>query len=553
MTEETGEEFNKKNFLEYYLQKQKELSRRQRQYKTVLSTKLRSRKETIVTQSYQNTIDQLRAEKDTLRAQIWVASGETFRRQNNRAIRNIQCHIACQEHLGDDIRHTKESISNLEREISRVNRQVYDLNRRTVPDSQHQAHVARVRKKLDILENQLEVGVRSECAFTAINSELRGELIMLLHHRTSFNDIYTKLAQRLNSDRKYIVDLIDYALGTFERCINAYEKMSILNKKDAKDHELRMVEMQAIMRRKAADAANYEFMDCKGHERIMDDLQPKEYQRRERFRQQHRKKINLYNDVLQKIFAYTNSKDVDAVLTKFMEEKGIYYSYFTYSNELSYHMTILNKSVNQLYNEVAELKFTNHNTLQNQLETIEKLEETLKTKQKKNEDLREVRDENDKRLEKLLQGIQLIRDESHTDCKSLDALLGDFSKINLFNMRDYLKILEKRIHSLMVAQFIRERQTPAKRQGEYIVRDVHKICEYATPIDDIVLTQQCPECGEADATNAEDADGEGILSMQTVLKKLYERVVQPEMQYRLHSISQCRMQKSRMLAAKRND
>ncbi|XP_054726661.1 outer dynein arm-docking complex subunit 1 [Anastrepha obliqua] len=553
MTEETGEEFNKKNFLEHYLQKQKELSRRQRQYKTVLSTKLRSRKETIVTQSYQNTIDQLRAEKDTLRAQIWVASGETFRRQNNRAIRNIQCHIACQEHLGDDIRHTKECISNLEREISRVNRQVYDLNRRTVPDSQHQAHVARVRKKLDILENQLEVGVRSECAFTAINSELRGELIMLLHHRTSFNDIYTKLAQRLNSDRKYIVDLIDYALGTFERCINAYEKMSILNKKDAKDHELRMVEMQAIMRRKAADAANYEFMDCKGHERIMDDLQPKEYQRRERFRQQHRKKINLYNDVLQKIFAYTNSKDVDAVLTKFQKEKGIYYSFFTYSNELSYHMTILNKSVNQLYNEVAELKFTNHNTLQNQLETIEKLEETLKTKQKKNEELREVRDQNDKRLEKLLQGIQLIRDESHTDCKSLDALLGDFSKINLFNMRDYLKILEKRIHSLMVAQFIRERQNPAKRQSEYIVRDVHKICEWATPIDDIVLTQQCPECGEADATNAEDADGEGILSMHTVLKKLYERVVQPEMQYRLHSISQCRMQKSRMLAAKRND
>ncbi|XP_039970758.1 uncharacterized protein LOC126765894 [Bactrocera neohumeralis] len=552
MAEATSQEFNKKTFLEHYWQKQKELTRRQRQYKTVLSTKLSTRKETIMLQSYQSTIDQLHLEKDTLRAQIWVASGETHRRQTKRALSNIQCHVSCQEHLGDDIRYYKESIMNLQREISRVNKQVYELNRRTVPDSQHQAYVARMRKKLDILENQLEVGVRTECAFTAINNELREDLIMLLQHRTTFNEAYTKLVQKLNSDKKYIVDLIEYALGTFENCIHAYEKINILTKKDAKDRELKMVEMQAIMRNRAAEDAKFEFLDCKAQEIIIDDLQPKEYRRREKFRQQHRKRIDLYNTILEKILQYTNSNNVDAVINKFQEQESLYYSYFNYANEMSYHMTLLNNSVNRLFNEISELKHSNHNTLQNQLETIEELDNQLKEKQKKNDELREVRDQNDERLEKLLQGIQIIKDQSRADCKSFEALLGDFTTVNLFNMRHFLKVLEKRVHSITLAQYMRERQS-IKPPSEYIVKAVVKLCDSVTPLGEIVLTQQCPECGEADATNVDDTDGgEGIQSLNTVLKKLYERVNQPEMQYRLHSISQCRLPHSRILAAKRN-
>ncbi|XP_011193244.1 uncharacterized protein LOC105219015 [Zeugodacus cucurbitae] len=551
MAEATSQEFNKKTFLEHYWQKQKDLSRRQRQYKTILSTKLNTRRETIMMQSYQNTIDQLHLEKDTLRAQIWVASGETHNRQNNRALANIQCHVACQEHLADDIRYYKESITNLQREISRVNKQVYELNRRTVPDTQHQTYVARMRKKLDILENQLEVGVRTECAFAAINSKLREDLIMLLQHRTSFNDIYTKLVQKLNSDRKYIIDLIEYALATFESCIHAYEKINILTKKDLKDREMKMVEMQGIMRNRAAEDAKFEFLDCKGRERIIDDLQPKEYRRREKFRQQHRKRIDLYNTILQKILNYTNSKNVDAVINKFQEQESLYYSYFNYANEMSYHMTLLNNSVNRLFNEISELKHTNHNSLANQLETIEELDNSLKEKQKKNEELSNLSDQNDARLEKLLQGIQIIKDQSRANCKSFEALLGDFTKVNLFNVRHFLKVLEKRVHFVTVAQYMRERRVK-KHSSEYVVKDVIKLCDCPTPLDEVVLTQQCPECGEADATNVEDTEGgEGIQSLNTVLKKLYERVNQPEMQYRLHSISQCRLPHSRILAAKR--
>lgn len=545
---------SKKNFLQVYLAKHKELGKRQREYKKILSTKLKSRKETIIEASYQNAIEQLKLEKDDLRAQIWVANGLTHVRENKRCLRNIKCHVECQEGLADDIRKLKVAIANLEREVSRVNKLIYDLNRKTVPETQHQAHVAKTRKKLMILENQLEVGIRRECGFTADNAELREELVAVLNHRSFFNESYTKLVQQLNRDKKYLIDLIEYALGTFENCIDIYEKIDNLVKRETRERDMRKVEMQGIMRTIAADSDTTEFMDTKGKTRILADLQPKEYARREKFRRDHTKKINLYNKILEKIQNYTQTQNVDKVIEKFQQQESLYYSYFQYANELSYYMTLLTNSVNRLYNDIDSLKKSNKNSLQEQNETIERLEQTLAEKQAKNSELQKVREANDQRLNNLLQGIETLFNMSHCDASPLMLLLGDHGHVDLVNVRRFLKILERRIFDITASVYVLERHDDSKAVGDYVVKQIEKICEWPTDLDDIVLTQQCPECAEGEAFNMDDAGDGGVVvhTIEEAKQKLFEKVNQPEMQYRLHSISQCRLPRSRILAAKRN-
>ncbi|XP_065365544.1 outer dynein arm-docking complex subunit 1 [Calliphora vicina] len=543
----------KKNFLEVYLSKQKELGKRQREYKKILSTKLKTRKETIIEASYQNAIEQLRMEKDDLRAQIWVANGVTHTRDNKRSLKNIKCHVQCQEALGDDTRKLKVAIANLEREISRVNKQVYDLNRKTVPETQHQAYVAKARKKMMILENQLEVGVRRECGFAAANAQLREELIQILNHRTFFNDSYTKLVQKLNSDKKYLIDLIEYALGTFDNCIDIYEKIDNIMKRETKERDVRKVEMQGIMRKIAADADTTEFMDTKGKARALADLQPKEYARRDKFRREHAKKINLYNKILEKIQAYTQTQNVEKVIEKFQQQESLYYSYFNYANELSYHMTLLTNSVNRLYSDIDSLRKSNLQSLQDQTDTIERLEQTLAEKQKKNEELQKVREANDQRLENLLQGIENLFQMCHSDASPLMVLLGNHNHVDLVNVRRFLKILERRVFDITASVYVLERKDDSKAFGDYIVKQIEKICDWPTDINEIVLTQQCPECAEGEAFNMDDAGDGGVVvhTVEEAKKKLHEKVNQPEMQYRLHSISQCRLPRSRVLAAKK--
>ncbi|EDV42497.1 uncharacterized protein Dana_GF18018 [Drosophila ananassae] len=543
--------FDKAAFLEGYLLKHKELGKRQREYKKILSSKLKSRKDTIIEASYETAIDQLEQEKNDLRAQIWVASGSTHQKGNERYLELIRCHVECQETLSQNINSLKTSIYNMDREISRMDKQIYNLNRLTVPDQQHQAFVRKARKRLNILENSLEVGMRQESGFTAVNADLREQLIRILNHRTFFNDSYTKMVQKLNSDKKYLIDLIEYALNTFDGCIEVYEKIDILAKREAKEKELRRVEMQGIMRKVAADGDNSAFLQCKSRARELADLQPKEYKRRDEFRRIHNKKINLYNSVLHKILEYTDSNNVDEVIEKFQQQESLYYSFFNYANEMSYHITLLNNSVNRLFEDIVALKKDNSNILEEQLDQINTLEGKVRSKQESNRDLLKTRETNDARLENLLQGVETVCEMCSIDITPLTKLLGDHTHVNLVNVNRFCRLLEQRIQEITASVYVMERQDDT--HFDYVVKQIEKICELPTDLNDIVLTQQCPECAEGEAFNM-DEGGDGVLvhSVSEAKKKLYEKVTQPEMQYRLHSISQCRLPRSRLLAAKRH-
>jgi len=305
------------------------------------------------------------------------------------------------------------------------------------------------------------------------------------------------------------------------------------------------------MRKVAADADNSAFVECKGRERALADLQPKEYRRRDEFRRNHNKKINLYNSVLKKILDYTNSSNVEEVIEKFQQQESLYYSFFNYANEMSYHITLLNNSVNRLFEDIIELKRENSNTLQDQINLINFLEEQVAQKQSSNIQLNKSRESNDARLENLLQGIEMLCDMCSVDTTPLADLLGDHTHVNLVNVERFVKLLETRIQDIVASVYVFERQDEGNI--DYVVKQIEKICELPTDLNDIVLTQQCPECAEGEAFNIDDGgDGVAILTVKEAKQKLYEKITQPEMQYRLHSISQCRLPRSRMLAAKRN-
>jgi len=166
-------------------------------------------------------------------------------------------------------------------------------------------------------------------------------------------------------------------------------------------------------------------------------------------------------------------------------------------------------------------------------------------------ELHKARENNDARLENLLQGVETVCEMCSIDASPLTKLLGDHTHVNLVNVNRFLKLLETRVQELTASVYVMERQEEGR--FDYVVKQIEKICELPTDLNDIVLTQQCPECAEGEAFNM-DEGGDGVLvhTVAEAKKKLYEKVTQPEMQYRLHSISQCRLPRSRLLAAKRN-
>ncbi|XP_055922952.1 uncharacterized protein LOC129953653 [Eupeodes corollae] len=546
MTDELKQ--NRQNLTQTYLTRQRELIKQQRKYKKIITTKYISRKDSIGQASYLKNIEHLKAEKADIRAQLWVANGPTHLRQNKNRLKNIKCHVSCQEKLNSDNNKLKSQIQVLEMQLKQVNKSIYDLNRKTIPDNQHQAYVQKVRRTKDILENQLEVNVKRECNFTASNQLLREDVVRMINFRAFFNSLYTKMIQQLRNDNKYLTDLIEHAQLTFENGTIVYEKIIAINKKEMHDREIRKVEMQSVTRKTAQDNENFDFFAKKDKKRELCDLEPREYKRRNIFKKAHGKKIRLYKNVLNKILQHSNTQAIEKVIENFQEQESLYYSYFNFANEKNYHITRLDTSLNDLYQHIENLRTRNKNTLDNQLETIIDLENKLKNQLKTNNDLEEKRKICDKTLSGFFKEILGVIMLCRADVTPLQNLLGDHSKISAINVKEFLQILEKRLNQIVARVFILQRRDPKIKPGHYIVRNLQKMLEQPTDPNHIVLTQQCPECAEGEAVNTDGKDCV-IETTKEIQKKLHEKVVQPEMQYRLHSLSECRLQRSRMLAS----
>ncbi|XP_011193248.2 uncharacterized protein LOC105219017 [Zeugodacus cucurbitae] len=543
----------KSSFLRDHMYKLQDVAKRQSDYRRALAARLKNfRRNQIMEDNMNKGTDKLLKEKADIKVRMWTAMGSQYRKKSASNLKTVKCHITCEERLADDIHYLKTGISNIQRELGRLSRLIYDLNRHTVPASRSIENKNKARKHLAIKENQLEVGIHQECKMTALNKKLRGELTELIVERKIFNDHYFKLIRALNSDKKYMTDLINYALNQFDSNIELYERFDIFKKRHRRDLEQRRMEMRDISRNKKESLNDTQFYRIKNLHRQLDDLQPKEYRRRSNVRESLKKKLIVNKNVLHKIFQYTEEKDIKNVIAKFKEQESLYYSYFNYANETSYHMTLLNNAVNRLFADIDLLKLENRNTMENQVDQIEKLETQLIEKKKNNAALRKTSEVNDERLTKLFQGLKLVRDHSKTDWQSLEKEIGDYREINIQNLHSQLKLVERRIFGVLVMVYKLERKSGKKRSNEFLIKHIEKFCDFATDLNDIVLTQQCPECAEVDTLNIDETESIGLTSIENVKHKLYDKIIQPEMQYRLHSMSTCRFPRARLLTAKRN-
>lgn len=181
---------------------------------------------------------------------------------------------------------------------------------------------------------------------------------------------------------------------------------------------------------------------------------------------------------------------------------------------------------------------------------IKELEKQLAAEEQKTKEKEKEKDAYDKELENLFTGLHDVFTLLQCDDAPLLALLGDHSKITIFNVERFLKIFENQLNSVIAFVYMNERKHKV-RSDRLTVRNVERLIENPTPIENIVLTQQCAECAEGEDVNPYDEEFVMPKTMEEVKVHLREKVMQPEMQYRLHSISQCRLPRSRLLANKR--
>ncbi|XP_055371789.1 uncharacterized protein LOC129605838 [Condylostylus longicornis] len=489
------------SIIKEYLNNNRDLMKFQRDYKNILNTKLLNRKETVFQRSLQNNL----------------------------------------EYTDNDL--LKNEISVLKKQLLTVDKEIDELKTKTLSV---QVDESKIQKNLNIVQNQLEVLKIRESKYFAENERYRNQIIDMLYNRALFNKYWKKILSRLNHDKKYLIDLIENAMQSFDGAIDIYTKFNSVHKKEAREMELRKQEMQGILQKITQNQNKHAFFMCKAKSRNLDDLEPREYKRRHIVRKIHQNKKHIYEKVLERVLSFSGVESIDQVIENFKKQQSLYNSYINYANGLTYNMSNLNSYIEELRKNIINFNDCNVKRLSEQQQIIKVLKLRLQNEKQKTSEKYEKRKNMETKLENLFSNFYTIFNLMKCDPSPMALILGDHSNITIYNVKTFLKILETRINNVLAYLYL------TKKGKNVIVKGITREYTEPTPLDDIIPVNQCPECAENEDFNI--TYGAKIvkpIDEAKAIQKLIEKVPQPEMQLRLHNLSQCKLPRSKMLANKK--
>lgn len=530
-----------------------EMTRAQREYRNYANGLYSLKENKSKIRYLEKNLNQNQKEKISINTQLYVAFGSTHVKLYEENMHDVEMHVDCQEKTQNIINVTKTQINHLNMQIKRTERGIHDLKMNCTSDLQHNEKLQNATKILNMLENRVNVAKNRECMIISENNNLRNIINNMLFDRALFNKLWQRMVERLAYDKKFFIDMVERAILAFNQGTDLCNKLDAIREKGDRDKNLHIREILDLLRKLDADHKTQVFLSVKGANRKLSDLENREYKRREEFRDYHIKTTDLYNKIISKIIKFSNSGNIETALDQFNKREDAFFAHFNYMNELMYQIELLNESTKQIYGEINIVRNQNQRQEMNQFNELESLK--LKLFEEKELTLNELtaQDNYDKNVHQLLTKFHEIFKILKCDDQNLFSLLGDHSNITIFNVKKFLTILEERLNLILSYVYHIERSDPSTEDaaGGFIVRDVDRIKDDQIRIEDIVVVQQCAECAEGVEVNRYDEEIVWPLDVSEIKDKVRDKVRAPEIQYRLHNISKCRLPRSRMIVNKR--
>lgn len=531
---------------------EKELTRLQGNYRNYANNKFAVREDKNQTTNLMKNLEQAKRERRDVRTQLAVATGSMHCIETENQMATIELHVSAQEAIQHQIDEMKTQVSHIRMQLKRLDAARFALSKQATTDLQFETNMQRLRKNREMLENRLDVSKKLECAQVALNTKLRAYIDHMLYDRSLFNKLWQKMILQLSFDKKFLMDMVDRAVLAFNQGADLCNQLDVLMEKSDRDKKMHITDMIDMIRKLDADAKQSTFLRTKGQTRELLDLEPREYKRRDKLRQEHKTRTIFYKKIIEKVVKFLGVTDIKQAIDTFNKSDNEYFAHFNYMNNLNHQVEFLNECLHRIYHDIDGLREYNVNKELLQHQTIETLGTELETKQKRTAEISEENTKSAERLATYLSTINALFVTLKCDRSTLDVLLCDQTNTTTHNVQYYLSLLESRLNEVLNYVYYDERNPESKIQQTKtkFVRSAAREHTNPTVLEDIVLVQQCAECAEGEV-NRYDEEIVYPMEKDEVLAKVRVKTEAPEIQYRLHNLSKCRLPRSRLLANKR--
>lgn len=389
---------------------------------------------------------------------------------------------------------------------------------------------------------------------TAENHKLRKLIKDMLFDRAVFNFYWCKIVNNLRDRRKFLLDMIERSNQAFNQGADFLDNLKKLQSRRAADREFHVSEMVNMERKIDANQIINLFLGGKGKKRVMAPLEPREIRRRDDFKSDYSKRLNLYNGIIENIKKFTGIPDISKAIDYYLREENDGFQFYTYLNEMNHQIEYLTSNYFKLSTEILASQDYNGRKLKYFDQRIDDLHKQLHDEINKTLELKDDREKYESEIVLYLDTIMEILKILNCDLSAVEKLLGDHKKVTVFNMHEFLSVLEHRMNEVLAYVFCEQRKNSTDMladDAKLAVKSLKRTQEERVNIEDVITTQQCAECAEGEDVNRYDDKTVYPLDHETIKKIMREKVEAPGMMFRLHNLSKCNLPRSGVIMGRR--
>lgn len=495
-------------------------------------------------------------------------------------VQYLQEHVDCQKELDEEIRLNKLYVEQINGQLRRLDELELHLKRNSLTDFQRWEKMRKAKKDYDVYDQRLYVAKQKEGVLTKENHELRDSIRHMLFERALFHKNWDQLVQELGYNRRYLIDLIERSILAFTRDEDWYAQIDGMEKRAQVSKNMHVSEILQLFRKLDADQIYQDYLGVKGFRRELMPLDEREVRRREFVEESLKSKLHEFWKIINKIKDRYGPKPVKSVKKGDVSEKKPsiiddsphkvvernllllwtiidqhktdrrnYFAHFKYLNDVYNTIELLNGQIVDKHERIItagedqtknKVEYTSSHL--NTYNTLKQLQQGTTTKQKE-------WSTSEKQLNQYLTNIHQMFKTLKCDTTFIESLLGDKMTVTNFNIKLFLSTLEATLNKIMA--YIYYSETKAKVPINRRTVKTKRVDKSIVSAQETVNTTQCSECAEREDVNRYDETIVLPNSKPMVKKKVKQRVLDNELEYRLHNLSKCRLPKSRILVNKR--
>uniref|UniRef100_A0A182NDZ5 ODAD1 central coiled coil region domain-containing protein n=1 Tax=Anopheles dirus TaxID=7168 RepID=A0A182NDZ5_9DIPT len=433
----------------------------------------------------------------------------------------------------------KTDMNELASQIKRANDEL-DSATKTVPsDFVFAEALEKSRRQLMAMESRLHNARLLEGKLHAENRNQRNITDNMLVERKLYNRQWQQYVLELNRNRKFLLDMIERATLAFNQGEDLCHRIDSLKAQENKDKRARVQQMVEVERQIVGTRHDNEFLRAKQFQRSVAELDPRLVRKRDLFKEAHRANINRFGVIINDTKTYLQLEAVQGVLYEIEKQQDKYMALFKYMNATNANIEEANgiardldKDSERLHEGERRKRLADERHVKSEIQQLQNAH--IHTMALKQETLAQ-QEALEVKLVIVKQALSLVG----CDREEMAALLtgsngrSDRNQLSEDRLMKTLSTIERKVLNLVQ---LSSTGPPAEQDP---------------PVSALYGSQQCAECAEGQDVNQHDERIVLPTDHRHLVENVQRRTTAPEMQYRLHTLSQCKLPRSRMLVNKR--